>query len=1480
MEKQKPWQLALIIAVLLITLYNILPTIIFYMRPLKAPITAERAVGIENSIASRVDALSTDAREWLRSYCSLLHVTPTSIEFSKDDPSIVMVKFADKKEKNLFQRLLPRAGVEIPFVPAQLTLCGIEPADNTTCVLRRLAVTLPKAQEQKLFHFSEKFTKENTIVPFYFDIIKGRVAAVAEYLYGAYASSSLIEDALSPTATTMDVQRCASELITISTVFDDTAIAHRYFQTLFPHASRVQNAEKLIAKFEEGKKALQNGKEAFEERSSLIEQYSKAIAILQKNLSRIRDAAPTISKEDIAAFFAAEYAKDPSKNAVYTFDLHGTNPYFSSLIIDWANESILLKPFADVSDALQTEKSTEAIARKHDVLRKEMLNAVGVVTRETDEKITGDIRQFQIDLNMLADSKSLLALDLDFTAGEYCSSLSSFLEQNWKPTHTDLASLRILSPDAFTHASAQDKKFCIAVLHPTQQEKYLKGLRVGPIYVLVRGVQHVLDQYNQFPESEEAKLFYSEFNTLIRSLQQRGFIGYSGAQYALTPDLQGDYVFELNTPFEILLKATREDFYVLGNKRYAVLEFTDVEQRIIAENRIDDAIQEDLLKWKENYAVAQASLDPTTKLLVPKPTKNAYLANFFLALKKYFRGDDSKIIRWGLDLSGGKSVRIALFDTSGHRVEKQEDLRQASNELYTRINKMGVSERTIRLENDTILLDFPGSQGLSAAELIKASAMYFHVMNEQFGPYNAALHKEVNEFLQDVWNEAVVTNRTDIDSINEIAYEKLNAAAKYQLQGAQSAASILYAKGLRLAPPDKQSTVAFDDSLSMIAKYRTDDKKDWANRTNPLAVVFKNYALEGSSLSGVQTGYDPTKGNVLYFNVKGSYPRQSGNPRDDFYTWTSQFSEEGITGTPRQAAAPHGWRMAVILNGAIISSPSLHAALSDHAMISGNFSQRDVSKLAADLRAGSLSFTPKILSENNVSPELGEQERTKGIRASLIGVLLVIVAMVGYYRFAGVVASIAVMVNILIIWAVLQNIDAALTLPGIAGIVLTVALAVDANVLVFERIREEFKISGRIAASIQAGYKKAFSAIFDSNVTTIIASVILLQFDSGPIRGFATTLIIGILSSMFTALFMTRYFFAGWVRNPNHTQLRMREWIRSPNFDFLKMTRPVVTGSILLFIAGLFVFMLNPKAMIGMDFTGGYALTVEVTPGAKQARMSIKDQVIRALENKGVKLSEIQIRELGRPDLLRIQLATSLEQPGHPFAHMAPELQGQFPYEYQKNPRIVFVVQALADAGIQIKPSSLPQLNTHWTSMSGQLSDTMRNNAIAALGLALLCVLIYIAIRFEWKYAISSVIALIHDVLLTLAIMAIANRLGAPVQLSLETIGAIMTIIGYSMNDTIIVFDRIREELRLLRKLNFGQIINHALNQTLSRTLMTSGTTFLVLLSLDCFAGSSIFGFAFVMTTGVVLGTLSSLFIASPALLWLHHRESREALPA
>lgn len=756
--------------------------------------------------------------------------------------------------------------------------------------------------------------------------------------------------------------------------------------------------------------------------------------------------------------------------------------------------------------------------------------------------------------------------------------------------------------------------------------------------------------------------------------------------------------------------------------------------------------------------------------------------------------------------------------------------------------------------------------------------MYFHVINEKFSPNNSQLASAVNRFLQEIWNEAVVTNRKEIDDINQIAWKHLygDSLDPEVIQPRSESARILYQNGMRLANPQETAvTGAFNETYSKIATFRGDDFTDWQGQTHPLLIVFRNFALEGSNLENIQSSYDPSKGNYLAFSVRGGYTNKEGqkiNPRDDLFAWTSQFAKEKITGTPFETLSNgRGWRMAVILNGSVISAPTLDSALRDSAMITGSFTQREINQLEADLKAGSLSFTPHILSEKNVSPELGSKERITGVVATILSLLLVMGVMIGYYRFGGVVASVAVLFNLLLMWATLQNLQATMTLAGIAGIILTLGMAVDANVLVFERIREEFALSGRIASAVHAGYRKAFSAILDSNVTTVIAAMVLLHFDSGPIKAFAIMLIIGIISSMFTALFMTRFFFAGWVQNPNHKSLNMLNWFKAKNYNFLKHTKKTVIFSAIVILVGSFMLIAQRHTIFGMDFSGGNALTVELqTKGDINYRQAVEQALIK----KGATLQDFQIRELTPSNNIRIFLSRSLQQPGRPFYGMPLETDLKEPvYKYETNPKIVWIVQSLNQSGLVLSQASLQNLDKSWTEVSGQMSDAMRNNAIIGLSIALLFILMYITIRFEFKYAISATICLAHDVVFTIGVLAILHKLGVSIQIDLNTVAALMTIVGYSLNDTIIVFDRIREDVRLMRKSSFTEIINHALNVTLSRTMMTSGTTLLVLIPLIFLGGNTLFGFSLVMAIGVIFGTLSSLFIAAPLMKYFHDRE-------
>jgi SecD/SecF fusion protein len=293
-----------------------------------------------------------------------------------------------------------------------------------------------------------------------------------------------------------------------------------------------------------------------------------------------------------------------------------------------------------------------------------------------------------------------------------------------------------------------------------------------------------------------------------------------------------------------------------------------------------------------------------------------------------------------------------------------------------------------------------------------------------------------------------------------------------------------------------------------------------------------------------------------------------------------------------------------------------------------------------------------------------------------------------------------------------------------------------------------------------------------------------------------------------------------------------------------------------------------------MDFTGGYALSVEVP---QRAGSLYRQDIEQALIAQGATPQELQIRELNPPNNLRIFLSRSLEQPGRPFFELPLQTDLKEPsYAYENNPRITWVVAALEKANIHLSADVLTDLGKNWSAISGQMSDSMRTNALLGIVAALVCILIYITIRFEFKYAISATLCLIHDLIFCVGMIAILYKLGVPIQIDLHTVAALMTIVGYSLNDTIIIFDRIREDIKHMRQSKFSHIINHSLNITLSRTLMTSGITLLVLIPLIALGGSTIFGFALVMAIGVVFGTLSSLFVAAPLMQYFHRREIRK----
>ncbi|MFA6118339.1 MAG: protein translocase subunit SecD [Parachlamydiales bacterium] len=1503
MQYKKRWQFWLIIIVILLTIYNILPTVFYYTKPLKKPVDLKRAENISKGIVNRINSLEKDSILWLKSYCKMLKINPSSIEINKMNPQLIDIEFYKAEDANLFKKNIQRAGNLISFVPSQLIVTGQNQnlESKKVIVQRRIPMNFDVQRLNDFFEFTSKYDQKKNISEFYKEIVFDRASEIGSTVAGVSENALLVENIIKDSTSIQSknmIYTVVHNIIDFTTVFGQNSnISNRFFasftqgnldnprnaiQSLIEAISNLKNEIRIEkSKLKDEEKNNKFLSDDLTQKLYLLDKRQDSLTlaetILKNNLSKFSKQQTLFTYNDIYSKLHEEIKQNPA--GPLKINLQARNPFISQIVLDFSNDKIFLEMHKDI--VAFEENLTQ---KNKDLFDQLIINEIARISNQTSEKLSSHKDELSISLHQLEESKSYLVLKLSQIA-DIISKQTLNILNDWNPTNPDLSKDNFPIYDYATYQKlpAEQKRLCLVVYAPVLQNNHSSyGMHSNSIYIIAKGIDEIQKKYSSNPKSNDAKSFIKDFENLSNLLNQNGYVGFSGDILSKSSEFKNDFIFENDDYYQTLINASRENFQVFGSKKYAILEFSNVGQRIATINKIETSIQENLLKWQDDYNAAQVSLDTSVKYDFPPPTKNVLFNNLKLSTRKYFRGDERKIVQWGLDLSGGKTVQIELRDQNNHIVKDEAALKQGINELYNRVNKMGVSEVNIRLVDSYIVLDFPGAQGLSAQELVKASSMSFHVVNEKFSINNSSLSDHVNKFLQEIWNEAVVTNKKDIQSINEIAYRHLygKSLSSDDSEPVSESAKILHENGLRLAFNDEEVSSAFNDTISKIAMFKGDDFSQWHSQTNPLVIIFNNYALEGSNLTNIRASYDPGHGNFLSFEVKGSYSNKENvriNPRDELYTWTSQFSQEKITGTPLESySRGQGWRMAVILNDYIISAPTLKADFKDSAMITGSFSLREVNQLAADLKAGSLTFTPNILSEKNVSPELGSKERVQGIIATFAALIIVMVAMIYYYRFAGIVASVAVFFNLLIMWATLQNLHATLTLAGIAGIILTVGMSVDANVLVFERIREDFEISKKISSAIQSGYKRAFSAILDSNLTTIIAALILLNFDAGPIKGFAITLIIGIASSFFTALFMTKYFFTKWAQNPHHTKLRMLNFIKTKNFNYLKYSKYVFIGSALIILIGGYTLGLQRKSIFGMDFTGGFSINIEVE---KNNSSDYRAVVEKALIKNGASSYDFNVRELNPSNNIRILFGTSMNENGKPFYGMPLDvtvLDKQ--YNYQTNPRINWVVESLEKDGIKISQRSLDKLDQNWSVVSGQMSDSMRNNAIWGLVLALVAIFIYLTFRFEFKYSISAMICLIHDVVFTIAIISILYMFKMPLQIDMNTVAALMTIIGYSLNDTIVIFDRIRDDVKHMKKITLKELINHSLNVTLSRTTITSGTTILALLALVVLGGSTIFNFAFVMTIGVVFGTLSSIFIASPLLLMFHNIELKKSM--
>jgi|TARA_B110000037_G_scaffold183717_1_gene212098 SecD/SecF fusion protein len=530
-------------------------------------------------------------------------------------------------------------------------------------------------------------------------------------------------------------------------------------------------------------------------------------------------------------------------------------------------------------------------------------------------------------------------------------------------------------------------------------------------------------------------------------------------------------------------------------------------------------------------------------------------------------------------------------------------------------------------------------------------------------------------------------------------------------------------------------------------------------------------------------------------------------------------------------------RMAVVLDGQALIAPTVQAKLGRDFVINGLDGKEETRRITKALN-NPLKNPLNILSERNVTARYGKEVVRQGITAAIAGLGLTLLFVLAYYRFAGLVALAGLMINMLILFGCMAMFGATFTLPGIAGIILTIGVAVDANVLIYERLREELAGGKSLKNALKAAYEKAFSAIFDANITTLLTAIILLWRASDQMKGFAITLTIGILSSMFAALLVTRVIFFWGSDTGAFKKLSFMNLIPERTIKFMEMRKYAFKLSALIFIGSLLIVGTKRDSALGIDFLGGSILTVQLEDGQELSAATVKDAIGDLDLNKN---ATAQLETVPNSDGSIITLKCGTDD-----IQMIKD-------ELRKDIQILGDKNELGAFNLTIDENTI----------SASLGGEFLKNSIIALGLGLLAVLIYISLRFELSFAVGAFAALFHDIVICIGIVVIFGT-----ELSLIHVGAFLTIAGYSINDTIVVFDRMRESLRNKR----GKVIdvmNIAINATLSRTILTSVTTFVAVLVLWIFGGAALKEFSFAIMIGVVVGTYSSIFIAAPVVyIW------------
>ena len=867
----------------------------------------------------------------------------------------------------------------------------------------------------------------------------------------------------------------------------------------------------------------------------------------------------------------------------------------------------------------------------------------------------------------------------------------------------------------------------------------------------------------------------------------------------------------------------------------------------LAENSKNPAFTRAL---NESDALQQRSNDP-------------YIESFFIAFEEF----SGEVNLANPDIFANRTLSDEItFQMTDQEVQPilrrkvDESIISAFEVLRKRIDKFGVTQPNIqRLGNSgRILVELPGAKDVDRVKNLLQSTAQLEFWethkNNQFMNFLA----QANEYLKTIAVDQINNTEEDEKSSIDDLLADVEAQDSTSIVSINPLLDLIVGYGFQGGPvlaqfasKDSEKVMGYLDTpevRKLLPRNLRYTRFAWG-KPEQNSEIIELYALKSN-----RDDIAPLSGGVVV-DAMQSYD-MSGSPAVSMQM-NSQGARtwEAMTGKAFRETT----NIAIVLDDIVYSAPGVSSGpiSGGRSEITGNFSLNEAIDLANVLRAGKLPAAAEIIQSEIVGPSLGKEAIQSGIYSFIIALILVLVWMVFYYGFAGIFADVALVLNILLIFGILAGLGAVLTLPGIAGVVLTIGISVDANVLIFERIREELKKGKGLRKSVADGFNNALSSILDANITTGLTALILFVFGTGPIKGFATTLLIGIATSLFTAIFITRLFIDA--RNEKGRRVSMgtkltQSLLSNINLSFLEKRKIAYVISSLILTTSLISLSFQGLNQ-GVDFVGGRSYTIRfdkiVSPNAVQSTL------INTLGSAEVKTfgNENQLKITTKYKVDVEGLAVDNEIQNILYNSLLSFLPDGYTYDQ--------FVNGSDDKQVGIMSS---------IKVGPTIADDIKKNSFLAVIGSLIVVFLYILLRFRrWQFSLGAVAAVFHDVLIVLGVFSLTYKfMPFSMEINQAFIAAILTVIGYSLNDTVVVFDRIREFVGEHSKWKFNKTVNAALNSTLSRTLNTSLTTLIVLLAIFIFGGESIRGFMFALIVGVIVGTYSSVFIATPVMFDTH----------